>query len=205
MSTYSSHNVIAQQVPTARSALSAYVRARSVPPLNVMRRLYEIALDCEAEDPARLPSLEDVLEIWRAASVSRRGLGDDAVQAQLARLKAARRRQHGGVVLPAQQGGPAPRPTPPAADDAIRHLKAGRENDAFSLFWHIGQTHTPAEIRDVIAAYTIAQERDAVDAVLASASERRAEDVLLVTAALLEAQCYDDAMALVQASVQRSG
>ncbi|RCH68402.1 hypothetical protein DT019_11515 [Streptomyces sp. SDr-06] len=166
-----------------------------------MRRLYEIALDCEGEDPRRLPPLDRVLETWRAASVSRRGLGDDAVRSQIARLQAARRGHN--TAVPRGEGTVALRPAPPGADDAIRHLKAGRENDAFTLFWHIGQTHTPAEIRDVVASYTISQERDAADAVLASASERQAEDVLRITASLLEAQCYEDAAALVQASIQR--
>ncbi|WP_162952601.1 hypothetical protein [Streptomyces hundungensis] len=149
-----------------------------------------------------MASLDSALEIWREASVSRQGLGEDAVPSQIARFQAARRRQSG--MTPPPRPAEASAPTP-IADDAIRHLKAGRESDALSLLWHIGQTHTPGEIRDVVAAYSVARETEAADAVLAAASGRRTEDILRITASLLEAKRYSDATALVDAAVQRIG
>uniref|UniRef100_A0AAU2VAM7 XRE family transcriptional regulator n=1 Tax=Streptomyces sp. NBC_00003 TaxID=2903608 RepID=A0AAU2VAM7_9ACTN len=198
---FRSHRAIAKEVPIAASALSSYTQGRVVPSPEVIARLREIAVDCSGYDADDLPSLENLLEIRRAASVSKHGLGSDSVRTQLTRLQAARRRQMSTPVPTSPSSGAVP-PTP-AADDAIRHLRAGRESDAFSLFWHIGQTHTPTEIRDVVASYSIAREVEAADAVLASASEREAEDVLKITASLLEAQRHDDAAALVEAAVQR--
>lgn len=200
---FRSHRAIARKVPIAASALSTYTQGRVVPSPEVIARLLEIAIDCSGHDTGGLPSLADLLEIRRAASVSKQGLGSDAVRTQLNRLQAARRRQMSAPVPSAPGVGAAP-PTP-AADDAIRHLRAGRESDAFSLFWHIGQTHTPTEIRDVVASYAIAQEPEAADAVLASASERAAEDVLKITGSLLEARRHQDAAALVEAAIQRVG
>lgn len=202
---FRSHRAIAQEVPIAPSALSSYTQGRVVPSPEVIARLLEIAVDCGSSSGGadNLPSLVDLLEIRRAASASKHGLGSDAVRMQLARLQAARRRQV-STPVPSSAGSGAVSPTP-AADDAIRHLRAGRENDAFSLFWHIGQTHTPTEIRDVVASYAIAQEAEAADAVLASASGRGAEDVLRITASLLEARRHQDAAVLVEAAIQRAG
>ncbi|MFD9629509.1 hypothetical protein [Streptomyces violascens] len=174
-----------------------------MPSPEVVARLHEIAVACSSNNTDASPSLEDLLEIRRRAAASKQGLGSDAVRTQLARLQTARQRQMSAPV-PSSPSGGGVAPTP-AADDAIRHLRAGRETDAFSLFWHIGQTHTPTEIRDVVASYTIAREAEAADAVLASASERGAEDILRITASLLEAQRHHDAAALVEAALQRIG
>ncbi|WP_329464982.1 hypothetical protein [Streptomyces sp. NBC_01431] len=197
---FRSHRAIASEVPTAPSALSSYLHGQVVPTESVLARLRDIAVACRTGDEGGLPSLEHLLEARRAALVSKQGLGSDAVRLQLARLQTARRRQRGTSSAP--PSGSA-RTATPAADDAIRYLKAGRESDAFSLFWHIGQTHTPAEIRDVVAAYTVAHETEAADAVLASASERGSEDILRIIASLLEAQRHGDAAALVAAAIQR--
>lgn len=201
---FRSQRAIAKEVPIAPSALTSYTQGRVVPSPEVVARLHEIAVGCcSGNNTDALPSLEDLLEVRRNAAASKQGLGSDAVRTQLARLQTARQRQMSAPVPSSPSDGAVP-PTP-AADDAIRHLRAGRETDAFSLFWHIGQTHTPTEIRDVVASYTIAREAEAADAVLASASERGAEDILRITASLLEAQRHHDAAALVEAALQRIG
>ncbi|MFI5522365.1 helix-turn-helix domain-containing protein [Streptomyces platensis] len=182
---------VAAEILVAPSALSDFLRGRTVPSEDAVERLWAAALRSDPGQARAVPPLEHALRLRLQAHLSRRGLSDAAVVRRAAATQAR-----------LQKEGRIPPPAGPEADDAMRHLKAGRDSEAFTLFWNIGRAYTPPEIRDAVAAYRMAGRGDAALAVLASAAERDLTAVLRITDALHKASRHEDAAALVDAAVQ---
>ncbi|MEV5598122.1 helix-turn-helix domain-containing protein [Streptomyces sp. NPDC052496] len=187
-----SQGAVARAVHVASSTLTDYTTGRRMPPEGFVRRLWTLAQASQADTGQPPPALEKVLETHRNAVLARQGYPPGETT----------------TPVPAQAQRPATRASqksataaPLADDEALSHLRAGRDADAATYLWHAGRAHAPAEIRDAVTTYRAAGRKDAAEAMLNSAAARDLRAVLRIVGTLLEAQQIEDAATLVNAAL----
>ncbi len=188
-----SQRAVAKAVFVSPSTLTDYTTGRRAPSEDVLRKLWSLAEASQATTGQPPPPLAQVLETYRNAVLARQGLpshGDSAPGQPEAPVPRAR--THRTTMVP---------PAPLADDEALAHLRAGRDADAATFLWHAGRTHAPAEIRDAVTTYRAAARTDAADVMLNSAAARDLRAVLSIVDTLLEARQIEDAATLVKAAL----
>lgn len=188
-----SQRAVAKAVFVAPSSLTEYTTGRRMPSEDVMRRLWALADTSGTAAGQSPPPLEQVLGTYRKAVLARRGLlprEDSAPTSRQAQVPKSRASQETAAM-----------PSPAADDEALGHLRAGRDADAATFLWHAGRSHAPAEIRDAVTTYRTAGRADAAEAMLNSAAARDLQAVLRIASTLLEAQQVEDAATLVNAAL----
>ncbi|KOT89715.1 hypothetical protein ADK86_28650 [Streptomyces sp. NRRL F-5755] len=187
-----SQGTVARAVFVAPSTLTGFTTGYRMPSEAVMRGLWDLANGAQTVTGQPPPPLADVLETYWKAVQARLGPQPHGVS---------------GSVPPQAQSPEAGIPQgtsalPPVVDDeALGHLRAGRDADAATYLWHAGRAHAPAEIRDAVTAYRAAGRTDAAEAMLNSAAARDLRAVLHIVGTLLEARQVEDAATLVNAAL----
>ncbi|WP_150237162.1 helix-turn-helix domain-containing protein [Streptomyces albofaciens] len=190
-----SQRAVAEAVFVAPSTLTEYTTGRRSPSRDLLRKLWSLAAESQEVTGQPPPPLEQVLETYRKAVLARQSLLAPEDTAAVPPSSQAR--------IPETRTAREATPTPPpiADDEALGHLRAGRDADAATFLWHAGRTHAPVEIRDAVTAYRTAGRTDAAEAMLNSAAARDLRAVLSIVGTLLEAQQVEDAATLVNAAL----